>query len=233
MTPPRRFPVAPLAVLPACAVVLHSHPQRPMAWTVVVLVVVYSALVVRAMLRHSRFVRSLRQLASDGELGGVRVHWVNGVAPFVAGVARPRIYCDPEIRSRLTSGQQRAVVLHERYHQRRWDPLRLLLSGALRPLEHVSRTVAEWLRARDVAREIAADRYAVRHGASRADIAGALVAILAIDGVAVAPGFATALEARVDALIHGAPRSQRSPWGRRVLRRTLGVGIVALCVVVF
>lgn len=233
MSPDRRVPVVLLGVIVACAAVLHSHHERPMAWTVTVLAVIYVVMVVREVLRHRRFLRSLDQLASEGELGGVAVRWVPGVAPFVAGILRPRIYCDPQIRARLTSGQQRAVVLHERYHQRRRDPLRLLLAGALRPLGHVSRRVAQHLDARDVAREIAADGYAIRNGASRADVAGALVAILAIDGVAVAPGFATALEARVDALLHHGAQPAGMRWARRLLCYKIAAGVVAFCTVVF
>lgn len=233
MSSDRGIPVVPLGVIVACAAVLHSHPERPMAWTATVLAVIYVVMVVREVLRHRRFLRSLDQLASEGELGGVPVRWVPGVAPFVAGILRPRIYCDPQIRSRLTSGQQRAVVLHERYHQRRRDPLRLLLGGALRPLGQVSRRIAAHLDARDVAREIAADRYAIRNGASRSDVAGALVAILAIDGVAMAPGFATALEARVDALLRDGAQPAGVPSARRLLHYVVAAGVVALCTVVF
>lgn len=232
MKPDRRVPVVPLVAVAVCAVLLHSHIEAPMGWTAGLLVAVYATLVLRGLVRQRRFVRSLRSLAWDGELAGTPVRWVHGVAPFVAGIARPRIYCDPQMRATLTASQQRAVILHEHYHQRRRDPFRLVLDGALEPFAAVSRTLAEHLHAREVAREVAADRYAIRNGASRADVAGALVAILDLDGAALAPGFTSALEARVHALAHQAPPAVVSRWTRLAMY-VVTFSLIPLCIVWF
>ncbi|CAN5869792.1 hypothetical protein BH23ACT10_BH23ACT10_25530 [soil metagenome] len=231
VTPERRVRLIPVVVIAGCAALLHSHGDAPMAWAGAVLAIVYVAQLVRGLTSHTRFVRSLRRFAWDGELAGVAVRWVPGVAPFVAGVLRPRIYCDPQMSARLTARQQRAVMLHERRHQRRRDPLRLLLSGALRPLARLSPSLAAHLHAREVAREIAADRYAIRNGATRGDVAGALAAVLGIEGARLAPGFASVVEARVRALADEEPPRTGAPWIWRMTQYVVATGLVAICLV--
>lgn len=190
----------------------------------------YLALVARRLLDHGRFVRSLRCLSYEGELSGVPVNYLDGVAPFVAGIVHPRLYCDPELVRTLTARQQRAVALHERHHIRRRDPLRLQLSSALRPVARLLPALHARLDAHEVRYEIAADRFALRHGVTRADVAGALLAMLENDRLHLAPGFVSAAEARLRALTGDTPAGCDSSKGTPVAVGLAGIAVIACLV---
>lgn len=129
-----------------------------------------------------------------------------GRPAVVAGLVWPKIYLDRDLLARLTTEQARAVILHERGHQRARDPLRLVVLAVVRPLlarcgrgrQLVERLVAE--------REILADRHALAHGVTRAVLAGALLNVAASvdesprggDGTV---GFDSAVQLRVRALL--------------------------------
>lgn len=151
--------------------------------------------------RHGRWVSHLshqcapRRVAEmDMQVGAVQ----HGAV--VAGLLRPRIYCDATLVDDLSSDELRAVVLHERGHQRALDPLRLTLLGVAEPVIGRStrgRRLMERLRAE---REILADRYAIRHGVPTNAIASALLK-LGGPPPAGAAGFASATELRLRALL--------------------------------
>lgn len=222
-----------ITVASVCIALLDSHVGGPVGWTFAGAALLYGTQVVRGLVVHVRFVRSLRRFTWDGELHGVAVRFGYGLAPFVAGVLRPRIYCDPRQLAELTTEQGRAVLLHEQYHQRRRDPLRLQCDHALRPLARLSPALAACLDARAVSYEIAADRHALRHGASRGDMAGALTAMLDLDGVQLAPAFASAFELRVRALADPGDVASpvRGPWVARA-RFAAAVAVLVFCVFV-
>lgn len=213
-----------------CAILLDSHLDQPTVLVLGGLAALYVTQVARCLLGHVRFVRALRAHASEGELGGVPVKYVSGVAPFVAGILRPRVYCDPGLTRELTSLQQRAVALHERHHLQRRDPLRLQLSRALRPLATFAPGLRAHLDAYEVRYEVAADKYALRHGATPADIAGALLAMLEHDRLRLAPGFIAVAEIRLRALRNDASVVPDSTKG---VIATLGLAASAImaCIV--
>jgi beta-lactamase regulating signal transducer with metallopeptidase domain len=230
VTRDRRVRFIPVVLIASCATLLHSHVDALMLWVGALSAAVYVSQELRGLAIHTRFVRSLRRFAGDGELAGVWVQSVPGVVPFVAGILRPRIYCDPQMSSGLTAPQQRAVLLHEQHHQRRRDPLRLLLSGAFRPFAMLSPSLAAHLHAREVAREIAADRYAIRNGTSRADVAGALAAVLRLDGTTLAPGFTSVVEARIEALAGQEPPRPGTWRTWRTTQYVVATGLVVVCI---
>jgi beta-lactamase regulating signal transducer with metallopeptidase domain len=209
----RRIAIAALVPVVVCGTLLHSHFDGPAAVVLAGIALVYLALVARRLLEHARFVRSLRRFAVEGEFGGAPVRYVDGLAPFVAGIVRPHMYCDPELARRLPVPQQRAVVLHELHHVQRRDPLRLQLTSALRPLARLLPGLRTRLDAHEARYEIAADRFALRHGATRADVAGALLAMLDDDGLYLAPGFVSAAESRLRALTGDTPAGSESSKG--------------------
>jgi beta-lactamase regulating signal transducer with metallopeptidase domain len=209
---------------------LDSHLDRPTLSLLGGGVLLYLGLVARRLVDHGRFVRSLRRLAREGELGGVPVNYVDGVAPFVAGIVRPRLYCHPELVRTLTARQQRAVALHERHHIQRRDPLRLQLSSALRPLARLLPALHAHLDAHEVRYEIAADRFALRHGVTRADVAGALLAMLENDRLHLAPGFVSAAEARLRALTGDTPAGRDGSKDAPVMLGLAASAVIA-CVV--
>lgn len=224
--------VASVAGAGLCALLVHSHLDRPTLSFVVLLALLYATQVARRLVAHVLFARSLQRLAWDGSLAGLPVRHVQGLAPFVAGIMRPHVYCDPRFSESFTISQRRAVALHEQHHVRRRDPLRLQFSSALRPLGRFSPGVRALLDAHDVRYEIAADRHALRNGATGADLAGALLALLEDRSVQFSPGFVSATEARLQAL-----RGDRSVLPSRSRGAWIMLGSTAavflLCVVVF
>lgn len=221
-----------VAVAGVCVLMLDSHIDGPVLWVSVALAGAYGAQVTRSLWRHGRFVRSLYRLSWDGQLGGIPVRFLPGAVPFVAGILRPRVYCDPQLADLLTPRQQRAVALHELHHQHRRDPLRLQFGGALRPVASVSSTLRTHLETWETGYEIAADQYAIRHGATRSDVAGALAALLEHRGLRFAPGFASTAELRIRALRgdNVAVGTARARWIGRARLVTAGA-LVAACIV--
>jgi Zn-dependent protease with chaperone function len=152
-------------------------------------------------LRHGRLVRALRQVSEPAELAGTAVRLGElGDAAFVAGIRHPAIYCDQRLVERLTPRQLDAVLLHEQAHQHASDPARLALLGLLAPVVRRLPSGRLWLVSVVARREIEADRYALDHGASRADLAAALLVIPSMTRPLVA-GFPTAVDLRLQVLL--------------------------------
>jgi hypothetical protein len=226
----RSIAIATLLPAVVCVTLLHSHLDRTTTSVLGGMVLVYLVLLARRLLDHSRFVRSLRRLTFVGVLSGVPVLYLDGAAPFVAGIVRPHVYCDPELVRRLTVPQRRAVALHERYHLQRRDPLRLELSSALRPLARLLPGLGARLDAYEVRCEIAADRFALRNGATRADVAGALLAMLEDDRLRRAPAFVSAADTRLRALTGDAPTGYERSKGVAVMYGLAASAILACLV---
>lgn len=189
-----------LLVVGGCGVVLGVHLEAAFAAGALAVAAVVVSLALVHAVRHSRLTRSLASRATEGLLGGEVVHHVPGIGPMVAGLLRPQVYCDARIASRLSPDEQRAVLLHERCHQQRRDPLRLLL---LQAVETVFGWVPSVGRRTDQARahlEIRADRYALRHGASPPTIARALLRLGDASPQGV-PAFGTVTAQRLEALL--------------------------------
>lgn len=165
-----------------------------------VLTVVASAAVVRAV-RHRRLVYGLRSLSVPDRLVGIPVRTGDlGDAAFVAGLSRPTIFCDRQLPDQLSPSELEAVLLHERAHQRSWDPTRLLLIELAAPIVRRMPFGSQWLAWSLAQREIAADRYAMDHGASRGDLAAALLRLPPLAQAHVA-GFTSAVDLRLRALL--------------------------------
>lgn len=161
--------------------------------------------------RHWRLVRALQAVSRPGELAGMHVRTGElGDAVFVAGLSRPTIYCDHRLPEQLTAAQLRAVLLHERAHQRSLDPARILLVELVAPVLRRSRSGRQWLTATLAGREIAADQYALARGASRVDLAAALLSLPALARTHVA-GFTPAVDLRLRALLGDNPNLRTPP----------------------
>lgn len=154
-----------------------------------------------AALRHVALVRDLRRCSVPAELSGTPVRLGRlGDAAFVAGLHRPEIYCDERLPQELTSGELRAVLLHEQAHQRSFDPARLLMLDLLTPVARPFPVGRQWLASASARREVAADRYALANGARRGELASALVKLPPLARAHVA-GFTPAIDLRLQALL--------------------------------
>lgn len=152
--------------------------------------------------RHQRLAASMARLAYPATIEGHSIGLVPGLgAALVAGLRRPRIYCADDLPLRLDAEELRAVILHERHHQIEGGPARLVLIGALAPVLGRFASGRAWLELERARIEIAADAYALDAGASRPALASALIKLAPSPTMSVAPGFASAVDLRVRALL--------------------------------
>jgi beta-lactamase regulating signal transducer with metallopeptidase domain len=189
-----------------------------------VLVAGFVAGFLRTAAAHSAVARRLRARSAAEQVAGtdLRVGQVGGAA-FVAGLVRPDIFCDRSLLDELNEAELQAVTLHERAHQLARDPLRTAAVAPVAPLLRRFERGRAWLERRAANREIAADHYALAHGACRPAIASALLKV-PTTGHAHAAGFAPAAELRLRALLDDQPQAKRRP---RLLRAAGAGALVA------
>lgn len=154
---------------------------------------------------HLQLARTLRRGSQLGSHDGVAVRWRSLAAgAVVAGFRDPQIYCDRQLSERLTGDELTAVLLHERHHQLRRDPLRLLLLSAVEPAVAWFAAGRRWLMRRRAQIEIAADRFALEQGVGRSSLARAVLRVGdAPQARYASAGFGSAHELRLRALVDG------------------------------
>ena len=97
---------------------------------------------------------------------------------YCAGFLRPRIYVSTGAVVALRECELEAVLLHERHHRSRRDPLRVLVGRAVAAALFAVPLVAELERRFELAKELDADRETVRAQGGRPEaLAGALLAL--------------------------------------------------------
>ncbi|MGH9187607.1 MAG: M56 family metallopeptidase [Acidimicrobiales bacterium] len=127
---------------------------------------------------------------------------------FTYGVFTPRVAISAGLVAAVSIDELGAVLAHERYHVRNRDPLKLLITRALTRAFFFLPVLPALHRRYLAARELAADRRAIRER-GRERLAGALVKAVAGPqwselGAAAAIADAEHLELRVDQLELGA-----------------------------
>lgn len=146
---------------------------------------------------------------------------------FAYGLLFPRVALSRGLIEAATVEELRAVLEHERYHVRNFDPLKVLVARSV-PAAFFYVPALRDLRLRYVAgRELAADRRAVK-ACGRAALAGALYKVAAGPawatlGAAAALGGEDLLDARVTQLEEG-----REPPITRVRRATLVLSLLGV-----
>lgn len=185
-----------------CAVgIARSHPTG--STVALALVAGLTARLGLGLWRHGRLAQAFRVASRSGVHASIPLRWLraSGVAA-VAGSFRPRIYCDPGLASTLTRSQLTAVVLHERHHQLRHDPMRLMLLSAVEPVIRWVPGGRDWLSWQRARIEIDADRYALERGADRSTLAAAILHVAQGEGPAAnAAGFTSAVDRRLRVLL--------------------------------
>ena len=148
-------------------------------------------------------------VASGADLRG-RVDVVRDARPFsfCYWFRSPRICLSTGLIARLDDDELRAVLLHERYHLRHRDPLRLVIARYFAAGLYVVPVVDELVTYYTVQKEVAADADAVRLMGGVRALASALFKVLpdADDlelGLLVPVGSLSVTEARIDRLVDG------------------------------
>ena len=147
------------------------------------------------------------QLEDLGVAGRVRLVSSGELMAFCYGFLRPRVCVSTGLVESTSPGELRAILLHERHHMQRFDPLATLLVGLLVDLFFFFPVVVDL---RDYALshlELAADRAAIR-SSGRRPLAGALVRVLSSPEISAIPTDAVlsslnATRARVNYLLEG------------------------------
>lgn len=185
-----------------------------------------TAVFLRICVTHGWLTRELRARSTETEVAGTRLRLGPiGGSVFVAGLARPSIFCDETLLADLDDEEIGAVTLHERAHQLARDPLRTTAVAVVAPLLSRFDRGRAWLEGRAAAREIAADRYALAQGADRRAIASALLKV-APAGAAHASAFAPAAELRLRALLGDETDPSRPrPWLAITVGAALGTAV--------
>lgn len=151
---------------------------------------------------------------------------------YCAGVLTPRIYVSTGAVRVLSAPELAAVLLHERHHRMRRDPLRVLIGRAIASLLFAVPLVAELERRFEVAKELDADRATVRaQGGRPAALAGALLVL----GQAAPPfrpgeiaaGAWSLTGVRIDQLAGAVPAAGPAP-SRRIIATSLATLVLAL-----
>ena len=142
---------------------------------------------------------------------------------FVAGILRPTVYVTSGALDALSADELRAVLLHEVHHARTRAPLRAAFVDAWLFIVRLAPPVRRRLQSRLVAFETTADRFALEAGASRRQLASALLKLDSSSGVS----FGGHADARVSALVGGSPADLSSPpieWVPMLLVLALAAG---------
>jgi beta-lactamase regulating signal transducer with metallopeptidase domain len=121
---------------------------------------------------------------------------------------RPRICLSTGLIKRLDDAELRAVLLHERYHLRQRDPLRLVIARYFAAGLYVVPVVEELVEYYTLQKEVAADQAAVRALGGVRELASALFKALPdaddVDlGLLVPVGSLSVTEARIEQLVDG------------------------------
>lgn len=181
---------------------------------------------VRISIVHGALARRLRDRSMSAEVAGTRLRLGSvGGSVFVAGLARPDIFCDGALLDDLDDAELQAVTLHERAHQLARDPLRNTAVAVIAPLLTRFGGGRAWLERRAAEREIAADRYALAHGVDRRAIASALLKVPPA-GAVHAAAFAPAVELRLRALLgDNLTVPGRRPWAAITVGAVVGAAV--------
>lgn len=149
---------------------------------------------------------------------------------YTAGLLRPRIWLSTGLCERLDADGLAAVLWHERAHLMARDPLRVLIARSLAALLFVVPWVGALVERYEVAKELDADREALRRMGSPAPLAGALYSLgdRSAEPPALAIGAWSLSSLRIDQLAGARPEDLLPGLPRRVVLRSLLTVTLAL-----
>ncbi len=197
-----------LLLLATCGIVLGAGSVlRQLAGTAKLI----RALLARTVPMPARVRSAARGLGLDG-----RVDVVDDERPFsfCYWFLRPRLCLSTALVCRLKHDELRAVLLHERYHLRQRDPLRLVVARSCAAGLYVVPVVEELVGFYTLQKEIAADEEAVRAAGGVRALARALYKLLPEAdevslGLLLPVSSLSVTEARIERLVVGREASLR------------------------
>lgn len=235
----------------ACRSGLQNLGQHlPTTWQLMILALA-AAIIIRGSWSVGQQVRRTRQLAdlfyplrerpptrlialleTDG-LGADDLVYLDLARPyaFCLGWWRPHIWLTAGLVRLLSDDEElAAVVAHEAYHRRQRDPLRLVISRALKTAFFFLPLLGDLAQAVELQQEVAADQFAVARLGDDLPLLCALQKLLTceIKGTMLASGAYTPFnvtEARLRRLVHPS-RPTPLNWRSSLLRWTLNLGVV-------
>lgn len=147
---------------------------------------------------------------------------------FCLGLWRPRIWLTSGLIELLSDEELSAVIAHEALHCRRRDPLRLVISRALRSAFFFLPAVGDLAQAAELQQEVAADQAAIAHLGDDLPLLCAIQKLLSRETPGLIPEAAVysafnITEARLRCLL-AAPK----PWEWRSLLRKWGLNLAIL-----
>jgi len=182
---------------------------------------------------HIALPSHLESLITELGLNASQVVCIESPQPtaFCFGFLRPRICLSASLVDLLSRPQLQAALLHEDYHRRHFDPLRILLVEAIGTALFFLPLVQEWRTLYKIKLELSADRYAVEK-AGKAALAGALHRLLSYSAAPLAfPSMVTAglsaNSARIAALL-GERSAQQPISAKSILRSTANLWVLCL-----
>ena len=213
--------------LPAVGPVLVAVPLLAWGARTTWLVVVAQRSVSR--LRYQPAPRRLRRSASRTGLSRIECLASTQPAAFCAGAVWPKVFVSRGMVGQLRDVELDAVLLHEKHHLRRRDPLRRAATRAAADVFFFAPVVAWWAHRGFEASELAADRAAIRLVGAR-PIAGALWTAGSGSTPELAAGFGGAATLRALQLLGDPVALTPAPaaiWVQSVLGTVIAVGIAS------
>lgn len=227
-----------------------SHWERnlPPAWQLIVpalvlMVMVRAGLSIRRQMRATRQLTHLcrplqtavparlQALLAARNLRAGDVVFLQVMAPhaFSLGFWRSRIWLTAGLVNLLTVEELAAVLDHEAYHCRQRDPLRLLISRALKSAFFFLPLMADLAGAAELQQEMAADQAAIQQAGDNLPLLCALQKLLTQAAANPFPGAAyspfNVTEARLRRLLASPQVVER--WRIRLLKWAANVSVIA------
>lgn len=155
--------------------------------------------------------------ARTGVTSSLRVFEDRAPLAFTAGLLRPQIWISTALAGSITDDELDAVLWHEREHLLRYDPLRVLVARVITSFFFLVPLIRVQAARFEVAKELDADRAALRAQRGPAALAGALMALGGPTQLAdAAIGAWSMTQVRVDQLCGEDPASLLPRSSRRV-----------------
>lgn len=124
-------------------------------------------------------VRSLTEKLNK-QLGKQDIIVVHGTKPlaFTTGFLKPRIILSTELLDLLDDKELQAVVLHEDYHRRHRDPLKMFVVSLLSDALWFLPVLKRWMHDYRMMRELLADKAAIQTMGSQLELSSALLKLI-------------------------------------------------------